>query len=271
MAVKAYPPARSRAVMVRNRTGLKRVVAAHFKLIAKDAVAQLQLTLSLLGKSDDAKTKAEQAMANIHLKWDDLPSEAEPYIAAMAVAGGELSIKQLGGDNAYEDFGEGMRANANVWAKDRAAEMVGKKWVGGELIDNPNAAWGIDQSTRDSLQAYVTAAIEDGDSSEELADRIENSFAFSSERAIMVARTEIAKADSAGAIIGWQQTGMVKAKSWLSAGDDSVSEECTNNEAEGIVPLDWDYGDGVIAPPQHPNCRCTLLPELSDDDSEDEG
>lgn len=261
----AYPPARSRAVMVRNRTGLKHVLAAFLKKQAGVASEQLALTLGL-AKMDDPKTKAAQAMANLHLDWDELVGETEPYLVGMAVAGGELALKQLGGDAAVEAFGAGMRKNAEEWAHDRAAEMVGKKWVGNQLVDNPDAKWAIDQSTRDSLQSYVEAAIEQGDSSQELADRIENSFSFSSERAIMVARTEIAKADSQGAIVGWQSTGMVKAKSWLSAGDDDVSDDCAANEAAGVVPLDYDYGDGVIAPPQHPNCRCTLLPEISDEE-----
>ena len=104
------------------------------------------------------------------------------------------------------------------------------------------------------IQAYVTAAIEDGDSTDELAERLSNSFAFSDERAEMIARTEIAKADSEGAIMGWKTSTLVKAKSWLTAEDDLVSEECMANEDAGVVELDWDYGDGVTAPPQHPNC-----------------
>lgn len=251
--------------MVRARTGLKRVIATFLKKQAGIVSEQLALTLGLMTKADDPKTKAAQAMGGIALDWDDLAELSEEYIAAMAVSGGELALKQLGGEYAVEKWGDGMRVAAKEWAHDRAAEMVGKKWVGDELVDNPDAKWRIDESTRDMLQSYVESAIDDGDSSQELADRIENSFAFSSERAIMVARTEIAKADSEGALSGWAATGMVKAKSWLTAEDDKVSDECMANQDAGVVPLDWDYGDGVIAPPQHPNCRCTLLPELDED------
>lgn len=54
-------------------------------------------------------------------------------------------------------------------------------------------------------------------------------------------------------------------------GDDLVSQECTENADAGIVPLDYDYGDGVIAPPQHCNCRCTLLPEILEEVQDEEG
>jgi SPP1 gp7 family putative phage head morphogenesis protein len=112
------------------------------------------------------------------------------------------------------------------------------------------------------LQAYVLDAIENGDSTDDLADRIKDSFAFSDQRAEMIARTETAKADSEGATMGWKASGLVKGKSWSTVGDDLVSDECLANEAASVVDIDYDYGDGVLAPPQHPNCRCVILPEL---------
>jgi SPP1 gp7 family putative phage head morphogenesis protein len=166
-----------------------------------------------------------------------------------------------------DTFGKDMRVLAADWAADRSAQMVGMRWEGDVLVVNTRSdrygnAWAISDSTRDGIQSLVTAAIADGDSTDELAARLQGAYAFSDERAEMIARTEIAKADSEGAVMGWKASEVVKAKSWLTAQDDLVSDECRANEDAGIVALDWDYGDGVTAPPQHPNCRCTLLPEI---------
>ena len=42
-----------------------------------------------------------------------------------------------------------IRSRAVKWAHERAAEMVGMKWVGGELIQNPAAEWQITEGTRE--------------------------------------------------------------------------------------------------------------------------
>ena len=98
-----------------------------------------------------------------------------------------------------------------------------------------------------------------------MENALPHAFAFSGERARMIARTEVARADSYGALIGWAESGVVNGKFWLTAEDDRVSKYCTHNQLVGPVPLDWDYGSGVLAPPQHPNCRCTLLPEVMEE------
>lgn len=261
MLAKPYPPPRSRAVTVRNRTGMKLVVESFFEEAAKAVASQIADKLDLT--KSESQDKADELAAALVLDWQGLAEDVEPFLAAVAVAAGQLALEQLAED-AYERFGEGMRVRAADYARDRSAEMVGRRWVDGILVDNPNAFWRIDESTRSMLRGYIRDAIDDGDSVQDLATRIENSFAFSSERAIVVARTEIAKADSEGAIAGWKATGAVKRKSWLTTGDDKVSDPCRANEAQGVVDLDWDYGQGVLAPPQHPNCRCTLLPELEE-------
>lgn len=235
-----------------------------FKEAAQAVAKQLAKAMDLT-KSEAAESRADELVKALMLEWSGLVDLAEPFLAAVAVAAGELALNQLS-DEAFERWGDGMRELAKEYARDRAAELVGKKWMNGKLVDNPNAKWRIDESTRDLLRGYVRDAIDAGDSAQELATRIENSFAFSENRAITIARTEIAKADSEGAIAGWKSTGLVKAKSWLTVGDDKVSDPCRANEAKGVVDLEWDYGDGVKAPPQHPNCRCTLLPELLEEE-----
>ena len=256
---KTFPPTTpsghytQRAYVTKNRIGMKRAVARFLKKQVRHVAEQASKCAGLSKAADDAARRAKDAVDHVQIDWAPLADDVESYLAAVAAAGGRLAADQL--DATLPDaFGDNMRQAAQDWAADRAAEMVGMRREGDFLVPNPNAQWRIDDTTRDMIQAYVTSAIEDGDSTDELAERLSNSFAFSDERAEMIARTEIAKADSEGAIIGWKTSTLVKAKSWLTAEDDLVSEECAANEDAGVVELDWDYGDGVTAPPQHPNC-----------------
>ena len=55
-----------------------------------------------------------------------------------------------------------LNERALKYAQDRAAELVGKKWVDGELVDNPKAEWSISENTREMLRADVSQAMEEG-------------------------------------------------------------------------------------------------------------
>jgi SPP1 gp7 family putative phage head morphogenesis protein len=154
-------------------------------------------------------------------------------------------------------------AQAIAWAEDRAAELVGMKWSedAQAWIENPNPAWSIDGTTRDSINRLVGEAEEKGWSNDELADAIQEETGFSDERAEMVARTETAFADVQGNLIGWKESGVVEAKEW-SVSQDEVCEDCLALQGV-IVPLDESFdlgGEPVDGPPAHPNCRCDVLP-----------
>ena len=256
---KAYPPTTDsghyvqRAVITKNRIAMKRAVARFLKGQVKRVAHELATYAGLSKAADDASNRAKSAVDHVKIDWTPLADQVEPYLAAVAVAGGSAAAKGLD-ITLPDDFGADMRKRAEDWASERSAELVGMKREGEFLVPNPNAFWQISDTTRDMIQAYVTNAIEEGDSTGELARRLANSFAFSDERAEMIARTEIAKADSEGALIGWKATGAVSGKSWLTAEDDRVSDECMANQDAGVVSLNHVYDDGVTAPPQHPNC-----------------
>jgi len=54
----------------------------------------------------------------------------------------------------------------------------------------------------------------------------------------------------------------IDGKEWVTAGDALVSAECSANEAEGVIPRGQMFSGGVMAPPQHPDCRCALAPAI---------
>lgn len=197
-------------------------------------------------------------------EWDGLSDVVEPIIRRAAEDGAVAALLQVMPDPAV-GMVTNIRSRAVKWAHDRAAEMVGMKWVGGELIQNPAAEWQITEGTREMIRAQVVEAMQNGDSVQELAGRLKESHAFSNTRARTIARTETAMADGMGNLIGWEETGLVAGKRWITAEDDKVSEICNTNGDMGVIGLHEHFAHGGMTPPAHPNCRCAVVPVLAED------
>lgn len=249
-------------------------LAKKSKQVAGQIVAELKKVDDSEDLTDEEKAanrkKAAQIASDLDINFDD---SVPGMTALLGVAGND------GAAAAYDQLGMDAEEVPSVadWASDRAAEMVGKKWVDGELVDNPNAEWAITEGTREMLQSVIASSIDEGATMDELADNLADSFGFSPERAEMIARTETAMADSAGQMAAYKESGVVQGKQWTTSQDDLVSEECNANEAAGVIPLDDLFPSGDDAPPAHPNCRCAivavLMPEDGGDssDTEDQG
>ena len=196
--------------------------------------------------------------------WAGLSDVVEPIIRRAAEDGAVAALLQVI-PNPAVGMVTNIRSRAVKWAHDRAAEMVGMKWVGGELIQNPAAEWQITEGTREMIRAQVVEAMQNGDSVQELAGRLKESHAFSNARTHTIARTETAMADNTGNLIGWAETGLVAGKRWITAEDDKVSEICNTNGKMGVIGLHEHFAHGGMTPPAHPNCRCTVVPVLAED------
>jgi SPP1 gp7 family putative phage head morphogenesis protein len=260
-----------RATVVKLENKLAATVHTFFKV----QVARVAAQVTKIAKADesdevDAGAKARAKKAVISIDWDELIPKVQPILEEIAAQGASDALDQVGVDDDEDIYG----AQVAAWAQDRAAEMVGMKWVDGELVENPNAEWVISDSTRDMIQGMVSGSIDDGATMDELSDQLQDAFAFSEERATMIARTETRMADMGGQMEAYQASGVVQGTEWSTANDDLVSDICQGNADAGIVPLGDAYPSGDTAPPGHPNCRCcviaTLTPETDDDSSSDE-
>lgn len=162
------------------------------------------------------------------------------------------------------------------FAHARAAELVGMRYdKNGDLVSASRAEYAIDDTTRDMLRDTIANGLEDNLSLEDIAGDIEDNFAFSEERAMMIARTETTRANNKASLISAttarDKLGIKLKKVWLTADDDDVDEEiCLANEDEGPIDLDQDFQSGDDAAPGHPNCRCTLSYDRDDSDDEEE-
>ena len=119
---------------------------------------------------------------------------------------------------------------------------------------------GLDEETKRRLAHTISQGIETKRGIPGLTRDIRKEFAdMSRYRSELIARTETANALSEASLDRMDDMG-IDGKEWITAGDARVSEECEANENEGVIPIGQTFSGGVMAPPQHPDCRCTLAP-----------
>jgi len=154
-------------------------------------------------------------------------------------------------------------------ANNRAAELVGKRHSGsGELIDNPDAKFAIDETTRSALRDVIADGFRDNKTVDEIAADIMQSTALSQERADLIARTEVYNINNSVALASIKQSGAAMLKQCNTSSDEPC-EGCLENESAGAIPLDDDFPSGDDGPTLHPRCSCELS-FVTDDQSEEE-
>ncbi|BCA57692.1 phage portal protein [Sphingomonas sp. HMP6] len=239
---------------------LARTVATFLKARGSEIAAELADALGMEKAADEGPdSRIDKAFDDIDWDWGALGTVTEPIIARLAVAAAIEAAGEVGlFDKATLNR---VTARATAWAHERSAELVGMKWIDGELVANPKAEWSISENTRKMLRSSISKAMEDGLSNAELAKAIRADTAFSADRASMIARTETAIADVQGSLAGYRASGLVEGKQWLSS--DDCCDDCAALDGT-IVGLDEDFPGGSDAP-LHQNCRCDILPVLPED------
>ena len=253
------PINRQRPVVKTAVTQLSGILTKLFAKENKRLTRDILAAYSMATKADDDNDSGEIAESLDFSGWMAIVGVTRKQLATVAQDGGAEGLGQLGVTDS--DIANTIADTAAEDAKYRAAELVGKKYVGGKLIDNPDAKWTITESTRDRLRATIDQAMQEGWSTNMLAGEISNNDAFSATRAQMIARTEIARADMHGSMIAYRASGVVDSKEWLLG--DAACDICQANAAEGIIPLDQDFSSGDDAAPAHPNCECTVSPVVA--------
>lgn len=216
----------------------------------------------------------EAIMASI--PWKSVPDYVQPSIAEAASDGATIGLDQV--ERAIQTgpmvvslapqpvrvITSSVISDVNQvamdYARKRGAELVGMKWVDGELVQNPNAAMAITDSTRNMLREILTDAFSREVPMSELVASIQAAGVFSEERAKFIADTEIRFAQARGNLEAWIKTGVVQTVKWLLSmlHVDDPDEECTINHDEGPIKLGEAFPSGDPAPPAHPRCRCGL-------------
>ena len=257
---------RERAEIVRQQAKLKKVVAAFLTEKGKDVASQIIEAMDSTGKmSADDVSRLGRILEAINTNdWAALAGDVQNILEAVTRDGSITALAQIGIKDAGEELVNLLNDKALDYSKERSAELVGMKYVDGELVENPDAEWAISESTREMVRSDVARAIEEGMSNDDLADLLAENYAFSDERAEMIARTETAFADVAGNMTAYRESGVVESKEWLVG--DGCCELCQEMEGIGPIPLDENFpNDGGDGPPLHPMCRCTVIPVVSEE------
>ena len=238
------PINRNRTLLKKARKKMQAELMPLFKA-AKEAAKKLDLGIK---KADEEVAKrVSEILQQLDLEgWGVFVDVSDEVMASVTKDGVYQALIQIGLNG--ESVTETMSNAALDYAKTRAAELVTQ----------------ISEATRDMLRSDITHAIEEGWSTDRLADAIENNYAFSDDRAEKIARTEIANADVQGNMVTYKESGIVAGKEWV-LGSEGGCEDCQENADAGVIPFDDDFPSGDAAPTAHPNCVCDLMPVLAEE------
>ena len=238
-----------RPAAVRATKRLRRVLRGVLSEVGASVAKQVAQKLKGLGKSDDDGIDIDEVLRGLRIDFDaDLSGDLADELSDIYSTAGKIGLAQLG-VKVRSELVDQINERSIDWAEENAADLV----------------TGIEEATRDMLRMTITSGLQDNLSAEDIATNIEEAYAFSDERAMLIATTEIASANSEGALAGYQEAeaeGISVKKSWLIL--DDACDDCQENEAAGAIDLDEQFPSGDDAPPAHPNCRCVLVPEVED-------
>lgn len=250
-----------------RRHARARLESALVKIFGKQkekAGAEARRLIKKVKKADDdSKRIADEIFAAIESEFAHLPAEARAALEQAGLSGTNDAYLQI--EITDSDIIAGVNRQAMEFAAKRAAEMVGMKYTDeGELVANPNARWAISDTTRDRLREIIRNGFEDKTPFSELITDIQNADIFSEDRAAMIARTEISRAQVNANLDAWKQTGLVEKIKWLAVGPDPCPI-CLDNDGE-IREIGREFPSGDVMPLAHPNCYCILQAVLESEE-----
>jgi len=122
---------------------------------------------------------------------------------------------------------------------------------------------GINETTREAMARLLADALARGDSVDDIASLLMQNFDdMVSCRAKGIAITETSKAWSFAEMSSaelMEKAGYKMVKEWLLGPMHPRYDPCDHNHEEGAIPLHRPFSTGDMAPPQHPNCGCSLV------------
>jgi len=235
-----------------------------FRGVLPGIVAEVGRRLETRGlmKEAGAKLDADVAAALEALDLSGfavLLNPTEAILAEMGLNGARqamLSVKTLAPQ--AEAFALPSDA-VQTWARSHAADLVGMRVLDdGRVVENPRPEFAITEATREQLRGTIADAFEgDGLTMAELRDRLEASYAFSEERAMVIARHEVGAALREGNLATWRESGVVTGGEWILSDLHAVPDEC-DEYAGRVFPLD------EIPDLPHPLCECDVIPHVGD-------
>lgn len=193
--------------------------------------------------------------------WDERMAKlVEPQIIAKVDTAGNSALRQVEASAA----GWIERPETVLWIRDHTFQFARE----------------VNRTSETMLKESLALGVQNGESIPQFKKRIQEVFNLRRGSAERIARTEMNRAQNGGTVEAWRQSGVVSAQVWDAAND--ACPFCHQLDGEPValggtflangqdaigyvdgeqVSMPMNYGD-VRHPPLHPNCRCTLIPEL---------
>lgn len=244
----------NRPRVTRSEASLEKALKKKLTKIGADIGAQVEKFLGKLGKADEPEIDPDDILSAID--WDlfeELEDDFIDDLAAVAKDSARLAIAQVGIEVTSKLTGI-VNLRAADWAVRHAGELIS--------VDGDET---LVSATRNMIRSTIAEGIASGATAEEIADAVQEAYAFSVERATIIAQTEVARANSYGALEGYREAGsmgLTIRKEWLDL--ETACEECVANAQAGPIELDAAFPSGDEAPPAHPHCRCVISPVVEE-------
>lgn len=231
------------------------------KVIEEGAREYKELALSLVLKSGFVPGLTEikkAAIPELAELVDDGFSDVELFLEATTW---EELLHNAGVDDIADAFLDST-IDINQEVKDSAlsivGELIGKKYIDGKLVNNPNAKWKLSDETRSRIDTYLTDAIEQGLDVDAISIGIDK-IIDDPVRANIIARTEGARAYNIGTGLAYQELGLDK----VEVSDNEGPNSCAAcKKANGEI---WTIEKYLNNPIEHPNCVRTAFPEVEEE------
>lgn len=243
------PLALNRPKVNRAEVALQKALTKKLAALGVDIAGQVERKLEVVAKAnEDDELSGLIDSLDFELIEDTVDDFMEDLLL-IAKDSGKLALGQLG-MKATDKLINQVNTRAVEWAKAHVAELV--------RLDGDDS---LVAATRRFLRSTIAGGLSEGLTAEQIADLIQASYAFSPERARVIARNEIATANSMGALGGYREAkanGVNVEKEWLDM--DGACTVCEANAAAGPIDVDEDFPSGHEAPSAHPECRCVVSP-----------
>ena len=249
------------AAMIKNAAKMQRFVLQHFSDLNRLTNSFIDwYAYSLAVNEQRSALKADANIqaydVNVVVHQDQLDQNDQQFIKL--VFDTVANTISLGSDSMEEQYGIpiGLTDTSTIiqnLTSDQLANLVGMKVDKdtGLITPNPNPAMSIDETTRSRIVQSIKTSIQLGENQREAAARLEN-IILDSDRADMIAYTETVRAYAEGRSAYASQSNAT-GKYWS---DSNAIDICSDNTAEGTIPIDADFVSGDPYEPAHPNCKC---------------
>lgn len=246
-----------RKFAAKRERAIKAAFQSMLRKLGKAVASQIEAALAEMGveKADGPEIDLDTLLDDLDLSLiltaeDDL----KEFLEEIYGDSGRIALSMIGSGSATRDLVDQVYDEAVEWASKYAADLVGAN------VDSPLA---ISKSTRTMVRGTIAQGLKDNIGTSAIAKALRESYAFSEERAELIAFTEVTSANSEGALQGYREAaalGVKMGKSWLKLED--ACPICDANAEAGIIELDEPFPSGDMAPGAHPHCRCVLVPEV---------